>query len=63
MWYYDSCQLDAPKITKANIAIQMAHIYKYQPNTWTELDFHAQYLKKIFQYSNKYKNLKEQRKT
>jgi hypothetical protein len=36
MWYYDGCQLDAQKITKANIAIQMAHIYKYQPNTWTK---------------------------
>jgi hypothetical protein len=26
------------------------------------MDFHAQYLKKIFQYSKKHKNLKEQRK-
>jgi len=33
MWYYDGHQLDTPKITKANIAIQMAQIYKYQPNT------------------------------
>jgi hypothetical protein len=29
MWYYDSCQLDAPKITKANITIQMEYIYIY----------------------------------
>jgi hypothetical protein len=26
------------------------------------MDFHAQYLKKIFKYSKKHKNLKEQRK-
>jgi hypothetical protein len=59
MWYYDSCQLDAQKFTKAYIAIQMAQIYQYQPNTETENDFHAQYLNKIFQYSKKHKNLTE----
>jgi predicted RNA methylase len=47
--------IGCPSITKAKIAIQMTQIYQYQPNTQTEYDFHAYYLKKIsqqiFQYS------------
>jgi hypothetical protein len=35
---------------------------KYQLDTQIENDFYAQYLKKIFQYSKKGQNLKEQRK-
>jgi hypothetical protein len=58
MWYYDSLQFGCTRITKANIAIPMIQIYQYQPNTQTKKDFHAQYLKKIFQYSKKHKNFK-----
>jgi hypothetical protein len=62
MWYYDSLQFGCTRITKANIAIQIARIYQYPPNTWTEKNFPEQYFKKIFQ-SIKYFNILKSTRT